>query len=133
MKLIKYDLSNSTVSQTPIMVGEVASQMLVSEVDAADIRITSVTFRDGARNRMHRHSCDQVLVIVEGRGIIATETECREVERGDVIVLPAGELHWHGALPGESMTHLSIVTPHETEMQEQDEPALLFPAGAAAR
>src|SRR5687767_5488646 len=121
MKLIKYDLSNSTVSPTPIMIGEVASQMLVSEIDAADIRVTSVTFRDGARNRLHRHSCDQVLVIVEGRGVIATETESREVERGDVIVVPAGELHWHGALPGESMTHLSIVTPHETEMQERDQ------------
>jgi quercetin dioxygenase-like cupin family protein len=133
MKLIKYDLSNSTVSPTPIMIGEVASQMLVSEVDAADLRVTSVTFRDGARNRLHRHSCDQVLVIVEGRGVIATEAETREVERGDVIVVPAGELHWHGALPGETMTHLSIVTPHETEMHDVDEPALLFPAGMAAR
>jgi quercetin dioxygenase-like cupin family protein len=133
MKLIKYDPSNATVSPTPIMIGEVASQMLVSEIDAADIRVTSVTFRDGARNRLHRHSCDQVLVIVEGRGVIATETESREVERGDVIVVPAGELHWHGALPGESMTHLSIVTPHETEMQERDQTALHVPAGLAAR
>jgi quercetin dioxygenase-like cupin family protein len=133
MKLIKYDLSNSTVSPTPIMVGEVASQMLVGEVDASDIRVTSVTFRDGARNRLHRHSCDQVLVIVEGRGVIATEQETREVERGDVIVVHAGELHWHGALPGETMTHLSIVTPHETEVHETDEPTMLFGLGIAAR
>jgi quercetin dioxygenase-like cupin family protein len=133
MKFIKYDPSKSTLSPAPIMIGEVASQMLVSEVDAADIRVTSVTFRDGARNRLHRHSCDQVLVIVDGRGVIATEAETREVERGDVIVVPAGELHWHGALPGETMTHLSIVTPHETEMHENEEPTLLFPTGLAAR
>lgn len=133
MKLVKYDPSNSTVSPTPIMIGEVASQMLVGEVDAADIRVTSVTFRDGARNRLHRHSCDQVLVIVDGRGVIANETEIREVERGDVIVVPSGELHWHGALPGETMTHLSIVTPHETEVHETEEPTLLFGAGLAAR
>ena len=82
---------------------------------------------------MHRHSCDQVLVIVEGRGIIATEAETREVERGDVIVVPAGELHWHGALSGETMTHLSIVTPHETEVHDREEPALLVSGGVAGR
>jgi quercetin dioxygenase-like cupin family protein len=130
MKFIKYDPSNSTVSPTPIVVGEVASQMLVGEVDAADIRVTAVTFRDGARNRLHRHSCDQVLVIADGRGIIATESETYEVERGDVVVIPARELHWHGALPGETMTHLSIVTPHETELCETEETPLLIHADA---
>ena len=74
-----------------------------------------------------------MLVIADGRGLIATETETYEVERGDVIVVPAGELHWHGALPGETMTHLSIVTPHETELCETEERPLLIHAEAVVR
>ena len=115
MKLIKHDPASAIVFTTPVVQGEVANQELVGEVDAVNLRVTSVTFRDGARNLPHRHTCDQVLVITAGRGIIATDDETREVSEGDVIVIPAGDLHWHGALPGMTMTHLSIVTPHESE------------------
>lgn len=131
MKVVKYDPSSAVATQTPITVGDVASQVLVGEIDSKDIRVTSVTFRDGARNRFHRHTCDQILIVVEGRGVIATTQETTEVERGDVIVIPAGDLHWHGALPGETFTHLSIITPHETTFEE---PASYTPttfAGAA--
>ncbi|CAN5522819.1 cupin domain-containing protein [soil metagenome] len=118
MKVVKYDPSSAVATQTPIMVGDVASQVLVGEIDSKDIRVTSVTFRDGARNRFHRHSCDQILIVVEGRGVIATAEDSTEVERGDVIVIPAGDLHWHGALVGETFTHLSIIAPHETTFEE---------------
>lgn len=114
---IKHDPASATVSPSPVMIGDVASQALVGELDAAQLRVTSVSFREGARNLPHRHSCDQVLVITDGFGVIATEYETREVSNGDVVVIPAGELHWHGALPGHSMTHLSIVTPHETTFE----------------
>jgi quercetin dioxygenase-like cupin family protein len=118
MKVVKYDPASAVAAQTPITVGDVASQVLVSEIDSKDIRVSSVTFRDGARNRFHRHSCDQILIVVEGRGVIATAETSIEVERGDVIVVPAGDLHWHGALPGEIFTHLSFIAPHETTFEE---------------
>ncbi len=120
MKFIKHDPSSAIVSPAPVVIGQVANQALVGEVDAANLRVSSVTFIDGARNLPHRHSCDQVLVITDGQGVIATEYETREVANGDVVVIPAGQLHWHGALPGASMTHLSIVTPHETEFVPQE-------------
>lgn len=122
MKIIRHDPSLAIVSPTPIMVGDVASQTLVGEVDATHLRVTSVTFRDGARNLPHCHSCDQVLVVTAGRGVVATHDETHEIGAGDVVVVPAGELHWHGALPGWTMTHLSIVTPHETEVEAVEVP-----------
>jgi quercetin dioxygenase-like cupin family protein len=132
MKLIKHDPASAVVSPAPVMIGEVASQLLVGELDAANIRVTSVTFHDGARNVPHRHSCDQVLIVTDGCGVIATEDETREVANGDVVVIPAGQLHWHGALPGESMTHLSVVTPHETEFSGDAIAAANDLAGIAA-
>lgn len=121
MKLIKHDPATAMPFPAPVMIGDVASQLLVGELDAANLRVTSVTFRDGARNQPHRHSCDQVLIVTDGRGVITSNGETHEVSNGDVIVIPAGDLHWHGALPGETMTHLSIVTPHETEFTAADD------------
>lgn len=120
MNIIRHDPEQASPNMTPIFVGEVATQSLVGEIDATHLRMTSVTFRDGARNRPHRHSCDQVLVITSGRGIVATADELREVVAGDVVVIPAGELHWHGAAAGDTLTHLSIVTPHETTIEAGD-------------
>lgn len=120
MNVVKYDPSSSVASQTPITVGDVASQLLVGEIESRDLRVSSVTFRDGARNRFHRHTRDQVLVVIEGRGLIALADRSIEIERGDVVTIPAGELHWHGALPGETFTHLSIVPPHETIFVEPE-------------
>jgi quercetin dioxygenase-like cupin family protein len=120
MNIVRHQPEAAIPNNTPIFVGEVATQSLVGELHASHLRMTSVTFRDGARNRPHRHSCDQVLVVTHGRGIIATEDEIREVGPGDVVVIPAGELHWHGAAPGETLTHLSIVTPHETAIEDRD-------------
>ncbi len=125
MKFIKHDPESAIVSSAPVIVGNVANQELVGEVDAADLRVSSVTFLDGAHNLPHRHSCDQVLIVTEGRGFLATEYETRDVANGDVVVIPAGQLHWHGAMPGETMTHLSIVTPHETEFAPQAVPAVV--------
>lgn len=35
-----------------------------------------------------------------------------EIRPGDVVWIPAGERHWHGASPTTAMTHLAI---HEAE------------------
>jgi quercetin dioxygenase-like cupin family protein len=94
-----------------MFVGQVTRQEIVTDDDAELLRVNSITFHDGARNRLHHHACDQVLVITHGLGIVATEEAERLVERGDIVLIRAGERHWHGARPGETMTHLSILTP----------------------
>lgn len=113
MRITRSDTSGLSRSDNPIFLGEVASQTIVDEAAAELLRVTAVTFRDGARNRWHRHAADQVLVIIDGLGILADENEEHPVAPGDVILIPAGERHWHGARPGKTMTHLSILTPGE--------------------
>ena len=118
MKLVRQDRSEAQPNSSPIFVGTVRTQNLVAEGEADLLRVTAVTFEDGARNRWHAHTTDQVLVVTEGRGIVATEERELRVGPGDVVLIPAGQRHWHGAEPGEMLTHLSILTPGQMTVEE---------------
>ena len=88
--------------------GQVWMQRLITEEHSHDIELLVVSFEAGGRTRPHIHAVDQILQIVSGRGIVATGSERRFVEPGDVVLIPAGEWHWHGAAPDSAMTHISI-------------------------
>ena len=80
---------------------------------AADgsVGIARVTFERGARTFWHVHTAEQVLYFLEGRGRVQMRGE-RAVDAvvGDVVHIPPGTEHWHGAHPDEArrMRHLSI-------------------------
>ena len=75
-----------------------------------NISVASVRFEDGARTHWHDHPGEQVLYVVEGEARAGTADEELRAGPGDVIYMPAGERHWHGAVEGQTMTHLSITT-----------------------
>ena len=87
-----------------------------SLLEADQVRVLLVKFVAGGRNVWHKHTFDQILVVTEGEGIVATESEEAHVRAGDVAVIPAGEKHWHGAAPTTSMAHLAIGQPGSTEI-----------------
>ncbi|MCY1137216.1 cupin domain-containing protein [Actinoplanes sp. Pm04-4] len=71
--------------------------------------MANVTFSPGARTFWHSHEGGQVLQIVSGRGLICSDGgEPEEIRAGDVVWIPAGERHWHGAAADSPMTHLAI-------------------------
>lgn len=49
-----------------------------------------------------------MLIVTKGRGIVVTEHETRTVTVGDVIHIPAGERHWHGATDDSDFAHIVI-------------------------
>jgi quercetin dioxygenase-like cupin family protein len=118
MRRIRQDRNQATPDTGEIFIGSVFRQNLVAEGDAPSLRVTAVTFETGARNRWHRHSTEQVLVITHGAGIVANEQETLHVTAGDVVLIQAGERHWHGAEDGASMTHLSILVPGEVTIDD---------------
>jgi quercetin dioxygenase-like cupin family protein len=118
MKLVRLDAASAEVDTSPIFIGKVQRQKVVSDEEAALLRVAAITFRNGARNRWHRHEVEQVLVVTAGHGIVATETEELHLAPGDVVLVAAGERHWHGALPGEDFTHLAILTPGALTIDE---------------
>ena len=89
--------------------GEVWQSRLLRGRD--QVNISLVRFEDGARTNWHEHQEEQILYIVEGECRVATASipEVR-LTAGDQVHLPPGERHWHGAVPGASMAHLSITT-----------------------
>ena len=105
-------------SANPIFRGLVEYQTAVGEDESRDLRLSEVHFRDGAVNKWHVHSCDQILVVTAGEGTVADESEERAVSAGDVAFIPANTKHWHGAKPGRDMTHWSILADGKTTIVE---------------
>jgi quercetin dioxygenase-like cupin family protein len=102
--------------------GEVTFQPLVGSADSDDLDLLSVHFSAGARTRPHIHHQDQVLQIIEGQGIVADEIEKQIVSTGDVITIPKGVWHWHGATRYTAMTHISTMKRGESDftVEEKD-------------
>ncbi len=68
-----------------------------------------VTFEPGARTVWHSHPVGQALVVTAGVGRVQHFGGPVETIRpGDVVWIPAGVKHWHGAGPATGMTHIAI-------------------------
>jgi quercetin dioxygenase-like cupin family protein len=109
MKVVKLSDVQSESVNTPLFTGgEVNRQTPFAADELTNVNFGVVSFGAGSRNKMHRHTSDQILIITEGTGVVATTAEERTVSAGDVVLIPAGEDHWHGA-PGETaMAHITI-------------------------
>jgi len=66
-------------------------------------------FEPGARTAWHTHPLGQVLIVMSGTGRIQRwGGPIEEIRAGDVVWIPAGQKHWHGASPTTGMTHIAI-------------------------
>ena len=77
----------------------------------APARVTgaSVTFEPGARTAWHIHPLGQTLIVTAGCGWAQRESgPVEEIRQGDVVWIPPGEKHWHGATPTTAMTHIAV-------------------------
>ena len=85
--------------------------------------VNRVTFAPGSRTFWHRHLGGQMLLGCAGGGLVVTRDAAVGIGEGAVVHAFAGEVHWHGALPGSFMTHLSVVLGGDTEwLEEVSEP-----------
>lgn len=68
-----------------------------------------VMFPPGARTAWHSHPLGQTRIVTAGTGRVQRWGEPgEEIRQGDVIWIPPGQKHWHGASPANSMTHIAI-------------------------
>ncbi len=107
---------------TPMFIGEVHAHGLIADTMTEQTRMLLVKFSPGGRTRWHTHSFEQGLVITEGRGIVATESQGeRVVEAGDVVVFDTGEKHWHGATNATGMSHIAVNLAGTAEILDDSE------------
>jgi quercetin dioxygenase-like cupin family protein len=69
----------------------------------------SVTFEPGARSAWHTHPLGQILIVTAGVGRVQQWGGlAQEIRPGDIVWIPPGVKHWHGAAPTTAMTHIAI-------------------------
>jgi quercetin dioxygenase-like cupin family protein len=89
--------------------GSVRIDPLIAPPDPARVVGAHVTFEPGARTAWHTHPLGQTLIVTSGLGWVQHEGgSIEEVRPGDVVWIPPGEKHWHGATPTTAMTHIAI-------------------------
>lgn len=89
--------------------GDVRVERLYDAVDPSHSSGGFVTFVPGARTAWHSHPGGQILIVTAGTGRVQLWNQpIEQIQIGDVVRIPAGVKHWHGASPDASMTHLGI-------------------------
>lgn len=69
----------------------------------------TVSFEAGARTAWHTHPLGQTLIVTQGVGRVQHwGGEIQEIRPGDIVWIPPGVKHWHGASPASGMTHIAI-------------------------
>ena len=110
MKLIRVGKVKKEPHSGKLFTGPVTMQPIIGKELNCDLIIAQVNFGPGVRNKFHSHSSEQILIVTKGNGIVATENEQKTVVAGDIIFIPPGEKHWHGAAEGYKFSHLYIMS-----------------------
>ena len=102
-------------------------QSYLAPVSSEQVGINNVTFEPGCRNNWHIHHAKkgggQLLVCVAGTGWYQEWGKpARMLRPGDVVNIPAGVKHWHGATANSWFAHLAIEVPGEKTSNEWLEP-----------
>jgi 4-carboxymuconolactone decarboxylase len=93
-----------------------------------------VMFEPGARTAWHTHPLGQTLIVTAGAGRVQRWGDpVDEIRQGDVVRIPPGQKHWHGAGPNSSMTHIAITEQLDGKTVEWMEKVSDAQYGAALR
>ena len=85
--------------------------------------ISNVTFEPACRNNWHIHNAKsgggQILLVTGGKGWYQEwDKEAQQLLPGDVVVIPAGVKHWHGAAADSWFSHLAVEVSGEDTSNE---------------
>ncbi len=99
----------STKGPAEYFTGTVRIDPMFQANDPARAVGASVTFEPGSRTAWHTHPLGQILIVTAGCGIVQHwDGPVEEIRPGDVVWIPPGEMHWHGATATTAMTHIAI-------------------------
>ncbi len=103
--------------------GKVLLNEISSIIKSKEQKIYHVTFKNGARTKIHNHSGGQILIVTQGRGILQLfsksvnntskfqikKTDKTNLHNGDIVYIPAKKLHTHGSIDKNKVfSHIAI-------------------------
>lgn len=90
-------------------------QSYLQPLTTEGVNSANVTFEPGCRNNWHiHHKGGQILLVTSGRGYYQEWGKpAQELKAGDVVNIPAGVKHWHGAASDSWFAHIAIAVPAE--------------------
>lgn len=102
-------------------------QSYLNMLSTEQVTIGNVTFEPGCRNNWHIHYAEkgggQMLLVTAGEGWYQEFGKtARKLKAGDVVHIPAGVKHWHGATADSWFQHLAIEVPGENCKTQWCEP-----------
>lgn len=102
-------------------------QSYIAPVSSSQVGIFNVTFEPRCRNNWHIHHADkgggQILICIAGCGYYQEwGRKAIKLNPGDVVNIPVGVKHWHGAAPDSWFSHLAVEVPGEGASNEWLEP-----------
>lgn len=102
-------------------------QSYLAPLSTTQVGIYNVSFEPGCRNNWHIHHAakggGQILICIAGNGWHQEwGKEARLLQPGDVVNIPVGVKHWHGATKDGWFAHLAIEVPGEESSNEWLEP-----------
>lgn len=98
-------------------------QSYLAPLSTQQVGIYNVTFEPRCRNNWHIHHArqggGQILVCIAGEGWYQEWGQpARRLHPGDVVNIPQGVKHWHGATADSWFAHLAIEVPGENASNE---------------
>jgi len=100
---------SSSQGSADYFTGSVMINMLFTAQEPSRTTGGLVTFQPGARTAWHSHPLGQMLIVTAGTGRIQQwGGPIEEIRQGDVVRIPPGVKHWHGAAADSAMTHIAI-------------------------
>ena len=90
--------------------GSVRVDPMLKEAPPSRMSGGLVTFEPGARSAWHTHPLGQTLIVTAGVGRVQRwDGPIQGIGPGDVVRIPPGVKHWHGATAETGMSHIAIV------------------------
>ena len=99
----------STQGSAEYFTGSVRIDPLITVTQPSRLAGARVTFEPGARTAWHQHPLGQTLIVTAGTGWVQQwGGPVQEIREGDVVRIPPGQKHWHGATATTRMTHIAL-------------------------
>ena len=103
--------------------GKIVAKDISAKIKPSTEKIYHVTFKNGARTKLHFHDAGQTLIVTKGKGSLVTykkigtgmknfkikKLESINLNKGDCVYIPAKKLHTHGSIKkNEEFSHVAV-------------------------